>query len=219
MLLGCIADDLTGATDLALMLTRAGMRTVQVMQVPDAGSKLDGFDAVVVALKTRTCPVEEAVDRCRSRAPKHCWRSAPSSSSSSTARPSIPPIAGNIGPVAEALLAPARRRSGARVSSLPDQQAHRLHGQPVRRRRAAGGKPDEGSSADADARFQSRARAAAADQAQGRACALRCRRQGRGRHLGGIRSRRRQAASASSSSMPSPTSTSSTWAPRLPICA
>jgi 3-dehydrotetronate 4-kinase len=62
MLLGCIADDLTGATDLALMLTRAGMRTVQVMDVPGAGNGLDGFDAVVVALKTRTCPVGEAVD-------------------------------------------------------------------------------------------------------------------------------------------------------------
>lgn len=62
MLLGCIADDLTGATDLALMLTRAGMRTVQVMDVPGPGSALDGFDAVVVALKTRTSPVAEAVD-------------------------------------------------------------------------------------------------------------------------------------------------------------
>ena len=36
MLLGCIADDLTGATDLAIMLTRAGMRTLQVMEVPHA---------------------------------------------------------------------------------------------------------------------------------------------------------------------------------------
>ena len=62
MLLGCIADDLTGATDLALMLTRAGMRTVQIMDVPGPEAELDGFDAVVVALKTRTCPVSEAVD-------------------------------------------------------------------------------------------------------------------------------------------------------------
>ena len=61
MLLGCIADDLTGATDLALMLTRAGMRTVQVMDVPARDAKLDGFDAVVVALKTRTCPVGQAI--------------------------------------------------------------------------------------------------------------------------------------------------------------
>ena len=62
MLLGCIADDLTGATDLALTLTRAGMRTVQVMEVPGPETKLDGFDAVVVALKTRTCPVAEAIN-------------------------------------------------------------------------------------------------------------------------------------------------------------
>jgi 3-dehydrotetronate 4-kinase len=104
VLLGCIADDLTGATDLALMLTRAGMRTVQVMQVPDAGSKLDGFDAVVVALKTRTCPVEEAVSLSLKSAEallalgakqlffKYC------STFDSTDQ-------GNIGPVAEALFA------------------------------------------------------------------------------------------------------------------
>jgi uncharacterized protein YgbK (DUF1537 family) len=61
MLLGCIADDLTGATDLALMLTRAGMRTVQVMQVPDSAGELAGYDAVVVALKSRTIPAGEAV--------------------------------------------------------------------------------------------------------------------------------------------------------------
>ena len=51
MLLGCIADDLTGATDLALMLSRNGMRTVQVMGVPDASTLMDNADAVVVALK------------------------------------------------------------------------------------------------------------------------------------------------------------------------
>ncbi len=64
MLLGCIADDLTGATDLAIMLTRAGMRTLQVMEVPspEAHGKLAGYDAIVVALKTRTCPVAEAIE-------------------------------------------------------------------------------------------------------------------------------------------------------------
>jgi 3-dehydrotetronate 4-kinase len=63
VLLGCIADDLTGATDLAIMLTRAGMRTLQVMEVPREGDvRLAGYDAIVVALKTRTCPVGEAVD-------------------------------------------------------------------------------------------------------------------------------------------------------------
>lgn len=103
MLLGCIADDLTGATDLALMLTRGGMRTVQVMQVPDKGTDLSGFDAVVVALKTRTCPVGEAVSLSLAAADallaggarqlffKYC------STFDSTDE-------GNIGPVAEALL-------------------------------------------------------------------------------------------------------------------
>ncbi len=51
MLLGVIADDMTGATDVALMLNRAGMRTVQVIGVPPVGSALPEADAVVVALK------------------------------------------------------------------------------------------------------------------------------------------------------------------------
>lgn len=59
MILGVIADDFTGATDVASMLVRAGMRTVQVLGVPAEG--LPDADAVVVALKTRTVPAAEAV--------------------------------------------------------------------------------------------------------------------------------------------------------------
>jgi len=105
MLLGCIADDLTGATDLAIMLTRAGMRTLQVMEVPHASDDgLAGYDAIVVALKTRTCPVAEAIDLSLRSADallalgakqlffKYC------STFDSTDE-------GNIGPVAEALMA------------------------------------------------------------------------------------------------------------------
>ena len=118
MLLGCIADDLTGATDLALMLTRAGMRTVQIMQVPDAGSRLDGFDAVVVALKTRTCPVQEAVELSLKSADallalgakqlffKYC------STFNSTDQ-------GNIGPVAEALLAQVKGELALACPAFP----------------------------------------------------------------------------------------------------
>lgn len=62
MLLGCIADDVTGATDLALTLKRSGMRTIQVMGVPDDPALLEKFDAVVVALKSRTNPVADAID-------------------------------------------------------------------------------------------------------------------------------------------------------------
>lgn len=62
MLLGCIADDLTGATDLALMLAREGLRTVQTTGLPAEGLALDDVDCVVVALKSRTIPAQEAVE-------------------------------------------------------------------------------------------------------------------------------------------------------------
>ena len=61
--LGCIADDFTGATDLANMLVRAGMRTVQAIGVPQAGGEgiAADADAIVVALKSRTIPAADAV--------------------------------------------------------------------------------------------------------------------------------------------------------------
>jgi uncharacterized protein YgbK (DUF1537 family) len=60
-LLGCIADDFTGATDLANNLVRSGMRTVQTIGVPvNQHARLDA-DAIVVALKSRTIPADEAV--------------------------------------------------------------------------------------------------------------------------------------------------------------
>lgn len=101
MLLGCIADDLTGATDLALMLARNGLRTVQTIGVPD-GAAPDA-EAIVVALKSRTIPARDAVAQsldalrwlkssgARQIFFKYC------STFDSTAE-------GNIGPVADALL-------------------------------------------------------------------------------------------------------------------
>ena len=61
MLLGVIADDLTGATDVALMLAREGMRVVQTVGVPQHGVALPNADAVVVSMKSRTNPAGEAV--------------------------------------------------------------------------------------------------------------------------------------------------------------
>jgi 3-dehydrotetronate 4-kinase len=102
-LLGCIADDFTGGTDLAGMLVKAGMRTVQMIGVPTTPLP-DDVDAVVIALKSRTNPVDEAVAEslaalewlraagCRQLYFKYC------STFDSTPR-------GNIGPVAEALMA------------------------------------------------------------------------------------------------------------------
>lgn len=103
-LLGCIADDFTGATDLANMLVRGGMRTVQSIGIP--GSEVAaGFDAdaIVIALKSRTMPTQDAVAEslaalnwlreqgCEQIFFKYC------STFDSTA-------AGNIGQVSEALL-------------------------------------------------------------------------------------------------------------------
>jgi len=59
VLLGCIADDFTGATDLANTLVKGGMTAVQVIGVPTA--PLPEADAVIIALKSRTAPVAEAV--------------------------------------------------------------------------------------------------------------------------------------------------------------
>ncbi len=102
MILGVIADDFTGATDVASMLVRAGMHTVQVLGVPDGG--LPEADAVVVALKTRTIAATDAVAQslealralqaagARQIYFKYC------STFDSTAK-------GNIGPVTDALMA------------------------------------------------------------------------------------------------------------------
>jgi 3-dehydrotetronate 4-kinase len=101
MQIGVIADDFTGATDVASMLVRAGLRTVQTIGVP-AGAAPEA-DAVVVALKSRTAPVGEAV--AQSLAALQWLRAAGAtrfyfkycSTFDSTPR-------GNIGPVAEALM-------------------------------------------------------------------------------------------------------------------
>ena len=61
LLLGCIADDFTGATDLANTLVRNGMRTIQVIGVPDGLEVPADAEAIVVALKSRTAPAAEAV--------------------------------------------------------------------------------------------------------------------------------------------------------------
>lgn len=63
--LGCIADDYTGASDLANTLTRCGLRTVQTIGVPDDALSLPDVDAVVVSLKSRSIAAADAVKRSR----------------------------------------------------------------------------------------------------------------------------------------------------------
>lgn len=62
MLLGCIADDFTGATDLANTLVKAGMNTVQSIGVPGPALDIGDTDAIVIALKSRTNPAEDAIE-------------------------------------------------------------------------------------------------------------------------------------------------------------
>lgn len=60
MKIGVIADDFTGASDIALTLAEAGFRVAQFIGVP-GGPADASLDAGVVALKSRTAPAEEAV--------------------------------------------------------------------------------------------------------------------------------------------------------------
>ena len=61
--LGCIADDFTGATDLANMLVKGGLKTIQLLGTPRKSDVVPSVDAVIIALKTRTIPVEEAIEQ------------------------------------------------------------------------------------------------------------------------------------------------------------
>jgi uncharacterized protein YgbK (DUF1537 family) len=104
--LGCIADDYTGASDLANTLTRAGLRTVQTIGVPADDLALPEVDAVVVSLKSRSIQASLAVSRSRSaetwlrgHGAKHLLFKICSTFDSTDK--------GNIGPVMDALRADA----------------------------------------------------------------------------------------------------------------
>jgi uncharacterized protein YgbK (DUF1537 family) len=100
--LGCIADDYTGASDLANTLTRCGLRTVQTIGVPASDLELPEVDAVVVSLKSRSIESSLAVSRSRAadkwlreRGARHVLFKVCSTFDSTDA--------GNIGPVMDAL--------------------------------------------------------------------------------------------------------------------
>ncbi|MBB3236625.1 3-oxo-tetronate kinase [Phyllobacterium endophyticum] len=61
ILLGSIADDYTGASDLANTLTKNGLRTIQTVGIPDAALDLPDVDAIVIALKIRSVPAASAI--------------------------------------------------------------------------------------------------------------------------------------------------------------
>ena len=118
MRLGCIADDLTGATDLGVTLAREGLSVVQVNGVPDETLQLAPSEAIVVALKSRTNPAAEAVQWSLASL---AWLQARGaeriyfkycSTFDSTPR-------GNIGPVADALLDALRERRTVATPAYP----------------------------------------------------------------------------------------------------
>jgi 3-dehydrotetronate 4-kinase len=120
ILLGCIADDFTGATDLANNLVRGGMRVVQTIGVPDQPLQADA-DAVVVALKSRTIPAAEAV--AQSLRALH-WLKAQGAQqiyfkycSTFDSTPQ-----GNIGPVTEALMDELGTDFTIATPAFPDNQ-------------------------------------------------------------------------------------------------
>ncbi len=124
LLLGCIADDFTGATDLANNLVRAGMRVVQTIGVP-AQALQASVDAVVVALKSRTLPPEEAVAQSLQAL---AWLQAQGvqqvyfkycSTFDSWYRGDV---RGNIGPVSEALMAALKTDFTIATPAFPDNQ-------------------------------------------------------------------------------------------------
>ena len=118
LLLGCIADDFTGATDLANNLVRAGMRVVQTIGVPHAPLSAE-VDAVVVALKSRTIAPQDAIEQSLQALQwlqeqgaqqiyfKYC------STFDSTAQ-------GNIGPVTEALMQALQTDFTIATPAFPD---------------------------------------------------------------------------------------------------
>jgi uncharacterized protein YgbK (DUF1537 family) len=120
LLLGCIADDFTGATDLANNLVRAGMRVVQAIGVPDGTLAVEA-DAVVIALKSRTIPAAEAVAQSlqalqwlQSQGARQIYFKYCSTFDSTPE--------GNIGPVAEALMDALGTDFTIATPAFPDNQ-------------------------------------------------------------------------------------------------
>ena len=117
--LGCVADDYTGASDLANTLTKAGLRTIQTIGVPEEGRALPEADAVVVALKSRSIPADQAVARSReaeawlrARGAAHVMFKVCSTFDSTDA--------GNIGPVMDALRAEAGETIALVTPAFPE---------------------------------------------------------------------------------------------------
>lgn len=121
MILGVIADDHTGATDVASMLVRSGLRTVQIIGVPDASTDAGEVDAVVIALKSRTIAPTEAIAQSLAAlrwlqqrgVQRFYFKYCSTFDSTST---------GNIGPVADALMQALGTHYSMACPAFPENQ-------------------------------------------------------------------------------------------------
>lgn len=116
--LGIIADDFTGATDIASFIALSGWRVIQLNGIPDAPVDTAGLDALVISLKSRSCPASDAVELSKKAARwllaqgcqrlyfKYC------STFDSTEL-------GNIGPVTDMLLAETNIKMAVLCPALP----------------------------------------------------------------------------------------------------
>jgi uncharacterized protein YgbK (DUF1537 family) len=118
-ILGVIADDFTGATDIAGMLVKGGMRTIQAIGVPAKGTIPGDVDAVVVALKTRSIAAKDAVaqslDALKALQEAGCVRFFFKYCSTFDSTD-----AGNIGPVGDALLDALKAKQAIYCPAFPE---------------------------------------------------------------------------------------------------
>ena len=127
LLLGLIADDFTGATDVANTLTRQGMSTVVLLGVPRGDLATPDADAVVVALKSRSNPPPDAV-RMSLGALKWLKRAGAKQFFFKYCSTFDSTPAGNIGPVADALLDALHESFTVACPAYPTNQRTVCHG-------------------------------------------------------------------------------------------
>jgi uncharacterized protein YgbK (DUF1537 family) len=128
---GAIADDFTGATDLAGILARSGVQVSLRIGVPQ-DTPNDTAPLEIIALKCRTAPVSEAVDETqaaldwlrRAGARRFYWKYC--STFDSTPR-------GNIGPVAEALMKALGTNQTIYCPAFPENGRSIFMGKSIRR--------------------------------------------------------------------------------------
>lgn len=160
--IGVIADDVTGGTDVAVAFRRAGLATVILFGQPDDQTILPYHDAVVIALKTRTLPVDEAVAESLGAA---AWlKNHGAGQLYFKCRTAVLQVLLHLRFQTRRKHRPGCRRPGRPPGSTPDRRRpgfagtspHPVHGQPVHRRPAASGITEEPPPADPDDRLEHR---------------------------------------------------------------